>query len=153
MARDKGKRGEREVIDWLQPIVNEIYRSYGIEPALLQRNTIQSDRGGTDIAGLEWLAAEVKNVEADNPAILKDWWTQCSEQASQWSKPGRPMIPVLFYKRNRRPFRIRMPGFACGHMEDKAFVFAVVDISMEAFEVYFRKRLEIELEKDLAAGG
>lgn len=152
MSRDKGKRGERAVIDWLQPILDEIYEDRGLPKVLLQRNTIQSDRGGSDLAGLDWLAAEVKNVEGDSPSLLADWWTQCYDQATEWSKPGKILTPVLFYKRNNRPFRIRMPGFASAHHQDEAYAYCVVDISMEAFEVYFRKRVVLELEKDLAAG-
>lgn len=146
MARNKGKRGERAVIDWLQPITDEIYRDVGLNPVLLQRNTVQSDRGGTDIVGLDWLAAEVKNVENDSPGLLDSWWEQCLEQSERWSKPGKPMTPVLFYMRNRRPIRVRMNGFACC-VGSSPLIYAqgLVDISAEAFEVYFRARLRHEL--------
>ena len=80
MARSKGQRGEREIVALLQAVVNEVYTAYNrkvistteselvqyrtLEVPLLQRNTIQSDRGGYDIVGLDWLAPEVKVPEA-----------------------------------------------------------------------------------------
>ena len=63
MSRNKGKRGEREVVKLLQPVVNEVYESLGLEPPLLERNLMQSHKGGCDLAGLDWLALEVKYQE------------------------------------------------------------------------------------------
>lgn len=155
MARDKGKRGERAVIDWLQPIVDEVYTSLGLKPVLLQRNTIQSDRGGSDLVGLPWLSAEVKNVENDSPGLLDSWWEQTERQAREWSQPNRPLMPVLFYMRNRRPIRVRMCGILFdteseGGVRD-AWCNALVDVSAEHFELYFRQRLRAELMKSRVA--
>lgn len=87
-SRNKGKRGEREVIKLLQPIVDSVYGEGAI---LLQRNMLQSDKGGCDIAGLEKFAIEIKRHERLN---VKAWWRQTLEQA----KPHQ--IPVLFYRQN-----------------------------------------------------
>lgn len=155
MARDKGKRGERMIIDWLQPIVDDLTAETGHKQITLQRNTIQSDKGGTDIVGIDWMAAEVKNCEQDNPAALEGWWKQCLDQALEWSRPGHvPLCPVLFYTRNHRPIRVRMYGIlhdrqSVGIAHD-CWRNAVVDISAEDFEAYFRQRTKAELLMALA---
>ncbi len=146
-SRDKGIRGERLVIDWLQPIVDEVVNDLGLKSVSLQRNTIQSDKGGSDLHGLQWLAAEVKNCEADGPAAIDDWWEQCRAQAEEWSTERQPLTPVLFYTRAHRPIRVRMFGWlACGHAKG-IFAGAVCDVSAEQFEAYFKLRLKYEFTK------
>ena len=136
-CRSKGIRGERLVIDWLQPIVDATVAKLGASPVLLQRNTLQSDVGGIDIVGLRWLAPEVKNCAKDTPAMVEGWWQQACDQAEDGQ------TPVLFYKVGRRPFRIRMAGgwgagsvWNCGHVE----------ISPSQFELWFTAMLEAELK-------
>jgi len=157
MARSKGQRGEREIVALLQAVVNEVYTAYNrkvistteselvqyrtLEVPLLQRNTIQSDRGGYDIVGLDWLAPEVKRCETYQ---LSTWWQQCRAQA----KPHQ--TPVLFYRRNNVPWRVRMIGklpIAQGRA-----VRVVVDIAIGAFMLYLRERLVDELKKGVANG-
>jgi hypothetical protein len=99
MSRNKGKRAEREVVEMLQGVLNEVHLDG--EVPRLQRNTLQSDGGGADIAGLEGYAIEVKHCETFN---LDGWWRQCLEQA------GRSKVPVLFYRRNHAPWRVRTWG-------------------------------------------
>lgn len=146
-SRSKGIRGERIVIDWLQPIVDAIYAEFARPTVLLQRNTIQSDKGGSDIHGLYWLAAEVKNVANSTPGELEKHWQQCNEQ---WMEG---QTPVLFYIIPRRGLRVRMMGWVGGHVscaEEKEPDYgctALVDISQEHFEIYFRERLRAELTK------
>ena len=65
---------------------------------LLQRNTLQSDRGGYDIVGLEDFAIEVKRVEKLN---IKKWW----EQTLRQTRPGQ--IPVLFYRQSYKPWFVK----------------------------------------------
>jgi hypothetical protein len=146
MARNKGKRGERAVIDWLQPILDEVCKKIGSKQVLLQRNTVQSDKGGTDIVGLDWLAAEVKNCESQGKANLASWWDQCDQQARDWSTSRQKMTPVLFYMRNHQPIRVRMMGWCGGHDTDVGLP-CLIDISQEAFEAYFRVRAGVELAK------
>ena len=144
-SRDKGKRGERAVIDWLQPVLNKLTKQIGVKPVLLQRNTVQSDRGGTDIIGLRWMGAEVKNCEKQNVSSLNDWWAQCVEQAEEWSEPGRPLTPVLFYTKAFAPIRVRLPGAIwCPHAQG-VHVATMVDVSAEDFEAYFLARCRAEL--------
>lgn len=78
MSRNKGQRGEREVIALLQPTVDRLYVQAGYPTPILARNLSQSREGGFDIAGLEWLAIEVKYQENEN---VKGWWEQACRQA------------------------------------------------------------------------
>lgn len=145
MARNKGKRGERMVIDWLQPIVDEICLDLNIKQVLLQRNTVQSDRGGSDIVGLPWLAAEVKNCESNGPANLDKWWEQTIKQAHEWADHTITPTPVLFYTSNHRPIRVRMMGAIAAPEDNRiAWVYSMVDVSAEDFERYFRSRTKLE---------
>lgn len=131
MSRDKGQRAEREVIKLLQPIVDRVYGAKGLEPPTLERNLQQAASGGYDIKGLEWLALEVKRCEQLN---LNKWWEQTVRQAC-----GNK-IPVLFYRQNRKAWRVRVEGRLPLHKDD--FVAAIVDIGLEEFLVYLYHLIE-----------
>lgn len=135
MSRNKGKRGEREIVDMLQPVVNRLYRACGVEPPILQRNTLQSDMGGCDIVGLQWFAPEVKRQEGGS---VNAWWAQAKAQA----KDGQ--VPVLFYRRNGEKWKVRMEArlTVCAGTA----VRVVAEISVEAFLVYFETALRKDLE-------
>ena len=98
MSRNKGKRGEREVIGILQPIVSQVYNAMGMEAPRLQRNTLQSDGGGFDVVGLNWMALEVK-FHAE--LAVEAWWRQTLAQC------GQQQVPVLFYRRNKVEWKVR----------------------------------------------
>jgi hypothetical protein len=134
MSRNKGKRGEREVIAMLQPVVSEVYEGYGMEAPKLQRNTLQSDGGGFDVVGLDWLALEVKYQET---VKLDAWWAQTLAQA----KPTQ--CPVLIYRQNKVKWKVCLfATLAAGpHQHTVAAV-----ISVEEFRTWFRARLTQELE-------
>lgn len=130
MARNKGARGEREVIDLLQPIVDNAYRAVGKEPPRLQRtSSTQADGGGCDVCGLDWLALEVKRCET---LQLDAWWRQCLAQA----KPGQ--LPVLVYRQNSRQWRVRLWLLALSTT-------VVADISIADFCNYFSAGLRLQL--------
>jgi hypothetical protein len=142
-SRDKGQRGEREIIAFLQPIVNEVFGNFRKEAPILQRNQLQTDRGGSDIIAtdqfgeakaIRWLAAEVKWCET---FALEAWWKQCVKQANT------SQTPVLFYKRNNVQWRVRMGG-ACFDPINGCTVYSIgiVDISLELFGVYFKQRMD-----------
>lgn len=138
MSRNKGKRGEREIIDLLQPVVNEVRAHFELEELILKRNTLQADRGGSDIAGLPWLAAEVK-LHAKLQVAL--WWKQTCDQRSMGQ------IPVLFYRMDRqRTWTVRMMGSV--FMGPRELVDAM-DFSMEHFLRWFRVVLVYQCEKEL----
>lgn len=133
MSRNKGQRGEREVAKLLQPIVDKVYSSRGLEPPVIGRNLQQTRDGGYDLSGLDWMALEVKWQEAFN---LKDWWVQTLRQA------GEQQIPILIYKKNHVKWRVRMIGelpIGCYLMP------ALVDIDLETFCQWFETMVEFKL--------
>jgi hypothetical protein len=134
MSRNKGKRGEREVVKLLQPVVDEVYAEFEMEPPLIERNLMQSNRGGYDLVGLQWVGLEVKLQEQEN---LSGWWKQCKDQCSENQEP------VLFYRRNRVAWKVQMFGFL---VAGEQRVRAPVVISVEAFLAYLRIRLRKELQ-------
>lgn len=172
MARSKGQRGEREVAALLQAVVNEVYqaaghhvlteaereawRSCGKAASLaattipqIQRNTIQSDRGGFDLVGLDWLAIEVKRCET---LQVESWWAQCKRQAgpilTMLTPPalvGYRKEPVLMYRQNHGQWHVRMLGDILVPKASR-HVRCAVDITLQAFLTYFRTRLRAELE-------
>lgn len=77
-AVSKGKRGEREVCDELQPTVDSVAKALGMSAPRVRRNLQQSGDGGEDILGLPWYAIEVKRCET---LALDRWWQQCVTQA------------------------------------------------------------------------
>lgn len=134
MSRNKGKRAERDVLEIMQTVLDEVYHAHGREAPKLKRNTLQSDSGGDDIHGLDWMAPEVKHQETFQ---LNSWWDQCLRQA------GTTKEPVLFYRRNRVPWAVRLRLRA--HVADcEMTVTATVDI--DTFIVWFRLKLMERLE-------
>lgn len=132
--QNKGKEGERQVIKILQPVVNEVFAAHGLDPPILQRNTLQSDRGGCDLCGLEWLALEVKRQE---DLAVPAWWRQTVEQA------GRAKEPVLWYRRNNEAWKVvvRVNLWPIGGQQ----VQAVATVDPDTFIRWFRQRLNWEL--------
>ena len=98
-SQRKGSNGEREVINLLQPVVNRVYSSVGLEPPRLERNLTQARNGGYDVVGLEWLALEIKRQEI---LSVSKWWEQSLKQA----KPHQ--VPVLLFRQNRTKWRVKM---------------------------------------------
>ena len=98
-SRAKGQRAERQAIAVLQPIVDKVYREMGIEPPALERNLMQSMKGGHDVVGLDWMALEIKHQETLH---IEDWWSQAVWQA------GDDKIPILMYKQNRALWSVRL---------------------------------------------
>lgn len=132
-SQNKGKRGEREVIQMLQPVVNNVFELFGEEPPKLQRNTLQADDGGCDIHGLEWMALEVKYQEGQS---IGAWWAQAVRQA------GKTKTPILFYRRNNMPWKVRMLGMLG---TPSAGLTVPVTVDLEAFLAWFRIKLTQEL--------
>jgi hypothetical protein len=136
-SRNKGKLGEREIIDMLQPIVDDVYDAHGIDAPRLQRNLLQSDKGGCDVFGLEWIAPEVKRAET---LALAKWWTQTVEQA------GSTKIPVLFYRPSRSAWQVRMVVTLCPGCT------TVATVGIDDFLVWFRMRLAQEVSHGQTTG-
>lgn len=132
---DKGKRAEREIVKLLQPVVTKVYLAAGKEPISLERNLMQSHKGGYDIEGLDWLAPEVKHHET---LQVNSWWQQTVRQA------GVDRVPVLFYRQSRRPWLVRI---RVNLKLAKSVITMPGEISMEAFIIWFERRLTEEVMK------
>lgn len=138
MSRNKGKRGERDVVDLLQKVVDEEYLRCGRLPIVIRRNLMQSykQREGFDnhdLVGLDWLALEVKRQEKLN---VDAWWEQACEQA------GVGKTPVLFYRQNNKAWRVVMHGVLLG---EQYRVKATVEVDVDTFLCYFAMRLREKL--------
>lgn len=122
-SRSKGQRGEREVRDILQKVVDEVASEKKMLFAPeVKRNLMQSMEGGHDLVGIPGVAVEVKFCE--NPQVDK-WWEQTLKQASR--DGGQP---VLIYRKTRNPWQVVMLVFIpCGdeHLTCRA------TISLSAF--------------------
>jgi hypothetical protein len=134
MARNKGKRGEREIadifIELMQGIEKELWKKGYSEE--VKRNTLQSDRGGYDIVGIPGLAIEVKRQEV---LQLGPWWQQTLDQA-------KGAMPVLIYRASRQPWRVRTITYVS---VAGSGVYSTSDISiddfMKAYDIYYRSIL------------
>lgn len=147
MSRNKGQRAEREVVKLLQPVVIEVWNELGKEGVApsLERNLMQAHKGGHDLLGLDWLAIEVKHQEQ---FALASWWQQTKDQAD---KAGQHSIvevePVLFYRRNNVSWRVVMFGYL--GVDGSKRVRCPVNVTPEAFLLWFRLRLLVELRSSL----
>lgn len=137
-AQSKGARGEREVINMLQPIVDKVCIETQSEQISLLRNSLQSRQGGYDMLGLDWLALEIKRCETLN---LKSWTEQCLAQAS------KHQVPVLIYKQNNRAWQVMMHGLLVPGGSTNLKVWC--GVSVESFLAYFEMKLKHELTKEL----
>ena len=139
-SRNKGITGEREVIHLLQPIVNKICLKLGVQDIpLLERNTLQCNKGGNDIAGLDWIALEVKRQESE---VRLDWW----EQVLKNCKTGQ--VPVLLYRQSRKPWRVQMfAALTYGSQPYEMINQIKVDITINDFLAWFEKKVEYEINK------
>lgn len=137
---EKGKRGEREIVRALQPIVDRVIKEVNelkapddpgrAESVRLLRNSLQSAVGGQDIVGLPWLMLEIKYQET---TYLTNWWHQALEQ----TKPGQ--VTVLIHRKNSQRWLVRMVGFL--ELADGRKVKCPVDISFEVFLIWFENEL------------
>jgi len=135
MSKQKGMRGEYEVRDILQPVVDRVYRKFGLVSPQLKRNLEQTRSGGADLNGLDWMALEVKYREQ---LQLNQWWKQTKDQA----RPGQ--LPVLVHRANFEAWKVRTMGYLdCGGGKRVA---CPVDITLEAFLVMVEVRTAQELK-------
>jgi hypothetical protein len=135
-AQSKGARGEREIVNLLQPVVTKIYSELGKEPPILVRNSLQSRQGGYDLLGLDWMALEIKRCETLN---IKSWTEQCLAQAG----PGQ--TPILIYKQNNRSWKVMMYALLVPGGSTNLKVWC--EIGLESFLAYFEYRLKHEVMK------
>ena len=132
MQRDKGQRGEREIVAMFVEVMEAVERDHGGMSKLsemVKRNTLQSDRGGFDVANIPLLAVEVKRAET---LSLNAWWGQAVEQA----KNGE--VPVLFYRQSRKPWRCVCYTALC-EPTGEFIKYVVSNILAEDFIIGYRK--------------
>lgn len=95
--RDKGARGEREIITIVQSVVDKVYSFYSLTPPIIERNLDQVRNGGKDLIGIKGISIEVKRQETLN---VEAWWKQCEKQAANNE------IPILFFRENNKKWRV-----------------------------------------------
>lgn len=147
-SRAKGARGEREVIQLLQPVVDAVCKDLEQPTMVLRRNADQRYAPDQyDIIGLPWLAIEVKRVE--NLSGMNSWWSQVT------AATGLYQIPVLFYRQNHKPWHIRtklpvsiLPGTNLRSHQSGAYPLeVVVDMKITEWLAWFEKKLRYELSR------
>ena len=136
-SRSKGQRGEREVRDILQKVMDEVGREMNL-PFVpeVKRNLMQSMEGGHDLVGIPGIAVEVKFQENLQP---EKWWDQAVGQAF---KAG--IEPVLIYRRKNVRWRVRMWGFlgiSNPAEHEDCFQAHPVDVSLDEFLTWFEGHL------------
>ena len=99
----------------------------------LKRNLQQTESGGYDVIGLPWMALEIKHQETLN---LNAWWEQTERQC----KSGQ--IPILAYRQNRKPWRVRMKGTPLPSINGMN---CIVDIDLMSFLNWFHKIFNTKL--------
>lgn len=134
MAKTKGANAEREVVKILQPIVDAVYASVGLESPTIKRNLEQTRGGGYDLVGVDWLALEIKRQEQ---LSIEAWWRQTVKQ----TKPGQ--TPVLMYRQNNKKWRV-VTMVALRTQPSKA-ISVRAEISLDDFLVYFKKKVEYDV--------
>lgn len=129
-VRQKGQRGEREVVDLLQDIVDEVRARYRLEPIVLQRNALQAHLGGADLHGLDGFSVEVKFQEIPySPA----WWRQAVAQSEKTKG-----VPILFYRMSRQPWTVMMRVYV-NTPGDRDQVEMDVTITLADFTEWFKE--------------
>lgn len=138
-SRSKGKSGEREVRKLMQAVVDKAVESANLGPCgprLVQRNLLQSDRGGPDLVGVPGMAIEVKRHAT---LRVPTWWEQTVRQAEQI--PGH--IPVLLYRPDRGKWKARI--YAKLPIDREKALTMPVDLEMPEFTTwaveYIKNRL------------
>ena len=113
-ARNKGRRGEREVIDAIKELL-------GIE---LEVNYAQTFGGGHDLIspnGYMPYAIEVKRRKAITQSDIKNWWDQSVRQAKKVD-----LLPCLWFRQDRADWKVAIP---CPYSSEKDF-FPVEDVNI-----------------------
>lgn len=138
--RNKGKRGELDAIHQLEALTGlTLHREYG-----------QAAAGGHDctltLPGAV-LCLEVKRQEDERHS---QWWAQAVAQA--WDVDGG--VPVVIWRRNRQPWRVRVPiGWLMGNewpwepMDTSSAI-----LTLEAFAQLINLALDRERSKEMHRG-
>ena len=149
-ARAKGQTGEREVADMLN---GAVFRATGVYGDF-KRNLQQTQDGGFDLFSevFPFFAFEVKRVEALTPGLLEKFWEQATRQATtattMTSRGTSAYLPVLIYRRNRNPWRVRTYGSLVWCTKS-----LVIDVSQADFLHWFEEQIRKVQEKRVVKAG
>lgn len=134
-SRNKGARGEREMIAVLQPIVDRVCDECGQPRFEIRRNYTQRFQAKEcDLIGIPWMSFEVKRVE--NLSGMGGWWRQTLKA----TREGQ--VPVLFYRQNHKGWKVR---FRVALDAGRYKVRSTVTVDLATFLVWFEHRLKSEL--------
>jgi hypothetical protein len=145
-SRAKGQTGEREVADMLNGAIYRATNQYGD----FKRNLQQTQDGGFDLFSerFPYFAFEVKRVENLTPGLLDSFWQQALRQSTavnaMTSRGPNAYLPVLIYRRNRNPWRVRTYGSICWNGSN-----IVVDVAINDFITWFETQIRKIEEKRL----
>jgi hypothetical protein len=139
-SRAKGASAERDFCKELSDYLGD----YLTEP--LKRNLEQTRNGGHDILGLEGMAIEIKRYKSLSESDLtRIWEGQVLDQAKRIGG-----LPVLAYREDFRPWRIRLPLCAItGQVWDSGWDMPwTIEVGMEAFAYCIREHLRCSLHTE-----
>lgn len=138
-SRSKGQRGEREVRDILQKLMDEVAKEKKMLWAPeIKRNLMQSMEGGFDLVGIPGLAVEVKFCET---LQIGKWWQQTVRQADKENAR-----PVLFFRQKNRPWRVVMNVVLTG---TAAPMQVAAELEIGIFLDWFYDYLQVNLDKNV----
>lgn len=134
-SRDKGGRGEREAMSYLQPVVDRVCEEMGRERLVLRRNQDQRwAKKQYDLIGVPWMCLEVKRQE--DMSGIEGWWRQTLAAC------GHRQYPVLMYRPNYQKWKVRMKiHAAAGDQWSWLTVTIDIDTFLEWFESMLRYRM------------
>ena len=133
----------------LNPILERVCTSNGVDPLRLARNLQQTRNGGFDLDGLDWIAIEIKHHKT---VSLNSWWQQTLRQAGR-DMAGNPIVgmdvrePVLIWKQHGGKWNVRM--LVRLEVEPGRRFRTAGNISLDAFLAWFEARAHVELRKGL----
>lgn len=155
LSIQKGKRAERQIATLLNVEIDRVCSNLGVDTTKLKRNLAQTQQGGFDLEGLDWIAIEIKHHAK---AQMSSWWDQTLRQAEPiYSLVGNGTTrtgayrrePVLIWKLNGQKWNVRMFGRL--EIEPGRRIRVPVDVSWESFVAWFTRRLEVEIKRSLAS--
>lgn len=136
-SRDKGGRGEREFMAIIQPLVDKVCEETGNPKIVLRRNRDQRfAKKQYDVIGIPWIALEIKRQE--NPSGIGSWWKQTLQAC------GHRQYPVLAYRQNYQPWKIRMRVHVAA---GGGWMWMTINITLEAFLEWFEQMLRQKLKE------
>ena len=95
----------------------------------VQRNQNQTAVGGNDLTNCFGLSVEVKRQET---LAVPQWWAQTVASAKRNNE-----TPVLIYRQNRKPWRVRLPVHI--PVPGNGFGVVVAEIDIDSFKQWFQE--------------